>query len=85
MKISLFVTLFTFCSIVVYAQKPDMATKDHLPEPYISFTPFNILFFQQAGITYEYKPGRFGYGNTAGHINPNRKEYSNWFITGPVK
>jgi len=85
MKIILFVTFFTFCSIVVYAQKPDTATKDHLPRHYISVNPLKILFFQQAGITYEYKPGRFGFGITAGYIYPNRKEYSNWFIVGPVK
>jgi len=71
--------------MLVYAQKPDTASKDRLPHHYISVNPLNILFFQQVGITYEYKPGKLGFGITAGYIYPNKKEYSNWFIAGPVK
>jgi hypothetical protein len=44
----------------------------------------NILLFQQAGITYEYKPGVIGCGVTTGYIYPNKKEYSNYFIAGPT-
>jgi len=54
------------------------------PRHYISVNPLNILFFQQVGITYEYKPGMVGYGLTAGYIYPNHKEYSNYFIAGPT-
>jgi hypothetical protein len=54
------------------------------PKHYISVNPLNILLFQQAGISYEYKPGMVGYGLTAGYIYPNHKEYSNYFIAGPT-
>ena len=85
MKIIIFLAAFTLCSHDLNAQKSDTASKDHLPALHISVNPLNILFFQQAGITYEFKPGRFGFGITAGYIYPNNKEYSNWFIAGPVK
>jgi hypothetical protein len=54
------------------------------PRHFISVNPLNIFFFQQVGVTYEYKPGRAGYGLTAGYIYPNHKEYSNYFIAGPT-
>jgi hypothetical protein len=54
------------------------------PQHYISVNPLNILLFQQAGISYEYKPGMVGFGLTAGYIYPNHKEYSNYFIAGPT-
>ena len=43
-----------------------------------------MLFIQQAGITYEFKPGMFGIGMTGGYIYPNRSEYSNYFLAGPT-
>jgi hypothetical protein len=51
---------------------------------YISINPLNICLFQQIGVTYEYRPGKFGYGITPGYIYPNIQEYSNWFIAGPT-
>jgi len=69
----------------IYGQQAEYPSQEHLPRHYLSLNPLNILFFQQAGLTYEYKPGRLGIGITAGYIYPNRKEYSNWFIAGPVE
>jgi len=50
----------------------------------ISINPLNICLFQQIGVTYEYRPGKLGFGITPGYIYPNKKEYSNWFIAGPT-
>lgn len=50
----------------------------------ISINPVNIFLFQQIGVTYEYRPGKLGFGITPGYIYPNKKEYSNWFIAGPT-
>jgi hypothetical protein len=76
--------LVTFSSIV-YGQEADTSSKTHFYRHFISANPLNIFLFQQAGITYEYKPGTYGFGITAGVINPNNEEYSNWFIAGPVE
>ncbi len=51
----------------------------------ISINPLNIFLFQQIGLTYEYRQGKLGFGITPGYIYPNKQEYSNWFIAGPVK
>lgn len=50
----------------------------------ISINPLNICLFQQIGITYEYRPGKLGFGITPGYIYANNKAYSNWFIVGPT-
>lgn len=65
-------------------QTGDKPVASQFPKHYISVNPLNILLFQQAGITYEYKPGRMGYGITTGYIYPNNKTYSNYFIAGPT-
>ena len=65
-------------------QTGDEQKAAHFPKHYISVNPLNIFLFQQAGITYEYKPGVIGYGITAGYIYPNKKTYSNYFIAGPT-
>jgi len=85
MRNVIFVIEFMICSMFMYGQQTNDSSGIHLPKHYISFNPLNIIFFQQAGLTYEYKTGKFGYGITAGYIYPNKKEYSNWFIAGPVK
>jgi hypothetical protein len=84
MKSLLFVIGFSTWSMFAHGQDTVTLSKAHLPKHYISFNPLNIIFFQQAGLTYEYKPGILGYGITAGYIYPNNEEYSNWFIAGPV-
>ena len=43
-------------------QTGDKFFAPEFPKHYVSVNPLNILLFQQAGITYEYKPGRMGYG-----------------------
>jgi hypothetical protein len=69
---------------LVKGQKKDSIRNPHFPRHFISFNPLNAILFQQIGITYEFKPGRMGYGITSGYIYPNKKEYSNWFIAGPT-
>ena len=54
------------------------------PRHFISVNPLNMLAFQQAGISYEFKPGRMGYGLTTSYIYPNHLDYSNYFIAGPT-
>ena len=85
MKIYLLLLAFMFCSFFMNGQqKNDSTAAGHFPRHYISVNPLNILLFQQAGISYEYKPGVMGYGITTGYIYPNHKTYSNYFIAGPT-
>ena len=85
MKTILFTFGFVVCSLFIYGQETELTTKSHFPKHFISLNPLNIFLFQQAGITYEYKPGTLGFGITAGYIYPNKKEYSNYFIAGPTE
>jgi hypothetical protein len=63
----LFLFLFlTYSSLNLLGQQPD-STNKQLTQHFISFNPFNILV-KQIGISYEYKPGRFGFGITPGYI-----------------
>jgi hypothetical protein len=58
-------------------------TVDHpFPKHFLSVNPLNGLLFQQAGLSYEFKPDRFGYELTGGYVYPNYKDYSNYFIAG---
>lgn len=78
--------LFTISGIVLscflYAQKSDTTTKKNFPRHYIGINPLNVSLFQQAGLTYEYKPGRFGFGLSAGYIYPNKLNFSRLFMIG---
>ncbi|MGA2822727.1 MAG: hypothetical protein ABSE72_04305 [Bacteroidales bacterium] len=85
MRIIIFAIGFVACSLFIYGQETEIPPKVHLPRHFISLNPLNILLFQQAGITYEYKAGTLGFGITTGYIYPNKKEYSNWFIAGPIE
>jgi len=84
MKTIIPIILFLSVPIFLAGQVSDEEIAAHFPKHYISVNPLNILLFQQAGITYEYKPGPIGYGITAGYIYPNHKDYSNYFIAGPT-
>lgn len=84
MRITILLILLISGPLFIYGQKSDVQKEAHMPKHYISVNPLNILLFQQVGITYEYKPGRIGYGITTGYIYPNKQEYSNWFIAGPT-
>jgi hypothetical protein len=59
-------------------------SNNSISKHYFSVNPLNIFLFQQIGLTYEYKPGKFGYCISAGYIYPNKKKYSNYFIAGPT-
>lgn len=85
MRRTLLTTLSLLAVSLSFGQGQPESGDVPLPRHYISVNPLNILLFQQAGITYEYKPGRVGYVLTAGYIYPNHKEYSNYFIAGPTK
>ncbi|MCX6304278.1 MAG: hypothetical protein NT040_04875 [Bacteroidetes bacterium] len=76
-KIFLFISILS--TVLLYGQKDTTIQKHHL-----SINPLNIVFFQQIGITYEYRPGIIGFAITPGYIYSNNKEYSNWFIAGPT-
>ncbi len=76
--------LVVFGPRLACGQIPDSAGQKHLPHHYFSVNPVNMIFFQQAGLTYEFKPGWLGFGLSAGYIYPNRQEYSNYFIAGPT-
>ena len=84
MRIIFISILVIFGSLCLSGQNNDSTSEHNLSKHYFSFNPLNLLFFQQAGITYEYKPGKFGFGLTGGYIFPNRREYSNYFIAGPT-
>jgi hypothetical protein len=84
MRINSFLILFISVPFLMFGQKSNELKEVHFPRHYISVNPLNIIFFQQAGITYEYKPGWVGCGITTGYIYPNHKEYSNYFIAGPT-
>ncbi len=71
--------------LIVLGQKTDSSTIKYLPKHYFAVNPLNTFLFQQIGLTYEFKPNRFGYGITTGYIYPNNKEYSNYFIAGPTR
>lgn len=71
--------------LIVIGQKADTSIIKPLPKHYFAVNPLNIFLFQQVGLTYEFKPNRFGYGITAGYIYPNYKPYSNYFIAGPTR
>ena len=71
MKTIIPVLLFLTVPVLLSGQVSDEEIAAHFPKHYISVNPLNILLFQQAGLTYEYKPGAIGYGITAGYIYPN--------------
>ena len=84
MKVITILVLLISAPLFGSGQTGDKFFAPQFPKHYISVNPLNILLFQQAGITYEYKPGRMGYGITAGYIYPNHQTYSNYFIAGPT-
>lgn len=84
MNIRRLVTLVFLIPVISSGQSSDNDDSFRVPRHYIGLNPLNILFFQQAGLTYEFKTGRFGAAVTAGYIYANHKEYSNYFIAGPT-
>ena len=62
MRITVFILLVFSAPLFGLGQTSDKPVAPRFPKHYISVNPLNILLFQQAGITYEFKPGRLGYG-----------------------
>jgi len=79
-----FLAVLLSATVHVFAQDAVSGKEPRLPKHYISVNPLNMLLFQQIGVSYEFKPGRMGYGLTAGYIYPNKQEYSNYFLAGPT-
>ena len=82
MKTGYLISFILLLPILLSGQ--DKVRDNHVkfPKHYLSVNPLNCLFFQQIGVTYEFKPGPIGYGITTGYIYPNYEEYSNYFIAG---
>ncbi len=77
-------TLILLVPSLLFGQHDQDNKEKKPPRHFISVNPLNILLFQQAGISYEYKPTWLGFGITTGFIYPNYKTYSNYFIAGPT-
>jgi hypothetical protein len=80
MKRIVFILGITFCSAFLYGQKSDSTTKNHLPYHYISINPLKFALFQQAGISYGYRPGKCGFEISAGYIYPSGFNLGRFFI-----
>ena len=77
----LFLLLIGCFPLIAFSQSKEPSLKRN---NYLSVNPINMIFFQQIGITYEYKFDKIGIGISPGYIYANNKEYSNWFIAGPI-
>lgn len=80
-RLLLFFLLVGCFPLIVFSQSKETSLKRN---NYLSVNPINMIFFQQIGITYEHKFDKIGIGISPGYIYANNKEYSNWFIAGPV-
>lgn len=76
--------LFALGSLSSTGQHHDSVSQLRLPRHFISANPVNLLLCQQAGITYEFKPGWFGFGVSAGYMYANNWNASYYFIIGPI-
>jgi hypothetical protein len=82
MKTIYLLSVLLFFPFILLGQD-NKGTNDYpFPKHFFSVNPLNCLLFQQVGLSYEFKPGRFGYELTGGYIYPNHKAYSNYFIAG---
>jgi hypothetical protein len=78
------IILLVFCSTVIFGQNNKSGSSYHLPKHYFSINPLNLCLAQQAGITYEFKPGMFGFALGTGYMYRNNSTWSDFFIVGPV-
>jgi hypothetical protein len=76
----IFVLGITLWPVFLYGQRPDSTAKKHLPYHYFSINPLKCGLFQQAGISYGYRPGRFGFEVAAGYIYPSGFNAGRFFI-----
>jgi hypothetical protein len=81
-NIRLIILLVSY-STVIHGQDKDSSASYHLPKHYFSINPLNICLAQQAGITYEFMPGMFGFAVGTGYMYRNNTTWSDYFIVGP--
>jgi hypothetical protein len=80
MKTTIIAILVFICSAHLFGQTPDSEATKTFPRHYISVNPLKCALFQQAGLSYEYRPGRFGYELSAGYIYPSTYNFGRFFI-----
>ncbi len=76
--------LLVFSVASVFGQVTPPADAYRLPKHFLSISPLNLLLAQQAGITYEFRPGRFGFALGTGYMYRNNSTWSDFFYAGPV-
>jgi hypothetical protein len=67
----------------MYGQDIDSSSSYRLSKHYFSINPLNLCLAQQAGITYEFKPGMFGFALGIGYMYRNNSTWSDFLIIGP--
>lgn len=76
--------LFFLCFLSVVSLSFGQSSDDTLTytsrKHFFAVNPINSAFLQQAGLQYEYKPGRFGFALEAGGIYANSCNYSRIFM-----
>jgi hypothetical protein len=75
---------FSLASFSSFGQNNDSIPLQRVPKHFISINPINLILCQQAGIAYEFKLGRFGFGLSTGYMYANNWNYSYYCIEGPV-
>ncbi len=80
MKHAVLVLAIIACSLSGYGQKPDSTAKDLFPRHFISINPINVCLIQQAGLGYEYRYKRYGFGVTTGYVYASRFNIGRYFL-----
>ncbi len=76
--------LFALGSISSQGQGRDSLSLQRVPKHFLSVNPLT-LSWQQAGVTYEFKPGWFGLAVSTGYMYANNWNPSYFFVNGPVE
>ncbi|MFO7723759.1 MAG: hypothetical protein R6V49_11115 [Bacteroidales bacterium] len=77
-----------FCNIIIVvllpvmicAQEPEPVRTFTNPRNFISLSPVRVVFFDQAGLSYEYRYGFLGLGLAAGYKYASGRNYTRLFI-----
>lgn len=72
--------LLALIPMVLKTQEPDPKQVGDFPRNFFSINPINSFLLDQAGVTYEFKPGRFSIGLTGGYKYAGGRNYSRFFI-----
>jgi hypothetical protein len=80
MKRFVTIALVFAASIGVSAQENEPYQKFIQPATFISVSPVRVIFFDQAGLTYEYRYGHFGVALAAGYKYASGRNYTRLFI-----